>query len=329
MFTVAQAFFAVLTICSFAICCLGCGTAVAQTEAWPQRSVRFIVPAGTGTAIDFAARLFADKLSERWNKPVIIENRPGGDGITGVAAFAAANDDHTLLFAHSAPVAVQPVIQDKLPYDPARDLVPISIASDIFIVIAAAESVQVASITDFVTRARTHSPPFNWAAGPGLPQYVFGAFVKKAGLDLTLVSYREVPPLLQDIGAGRIQVVAHSLAAVRPVLQSGKARLLATANSQRTSIAPEVPTALEAGFPDLRMDGFCGLYGRRGISNELRERIARDVRAIAADASVAARLESTGQAARASTPAEFASALDALRARIATIAAETGLKSTP
>jgi len=143
------------------------------------------------------------------------------------------------------------------------------------------------------------------------------------------VSYREVPPLLQDIGAGRIQVVAHSLAAVRPVLQSGKARLLATANSQRTSIAPEVPTALEAGFPDLRMDGFCGLYGRRGISDELRERIARDVRAVAADASVAIRLESAGQAARASTPAEFASALDTLRARITTIAAETGLKSTP
>jgi tripartite-type tricarboxylate transporter receptor subunit TctC len=328
MSTIARVLLGALTACSLVVCSFG-EAAMAQTGHWPQRPVRFIVPAGTGTAIDFAARLYADKLSERWSKPVVIENRPGGDGITGVAAFAGANDDHTLLFAHSAPVAVQPVIQEKLPYDPLRDLVPISIASDIFIVIAAAEAVQATSIADFVARARAHSPAFNWAAGPGLPQYVFGAFLKKAGLDLTLVSYREVPPLLQDIGAGRIQVVAHSLAAVRPVLQSGKARLLATANSQRSSIAPDVPTAVEAGFADLRMDGFCGLYGRRGLSDELRERIARDVRAVAAETGVVARLESSGQAARASTPAEFAAALDALRRRIVTIAAESGLKATP
>jgi len=328
MSKIARVLLGGLIVCSLVVCSLG-EAAMAQTEHWPQRTVRFIVPAGTGTAIDFAARLYADKLSERWSKPVVIENRPGGDGITGVAAFAATNDDHTLLFAHSAPVAVQPVIQEKLPYDPLRDLVPISIASDIFIAIAAAESAQAASIADFIARARAHSPAFNWAAGPGLPQYVFGAFLKKAGLDLTLVSYREVPPLLQDIGAGRIQVVAHSLAAVRPVLQSGKARLLATANSQRSSIAPDVPTAVEAGFPDLRMDGFCGLYGRRGLSNELRERIARDVRTVAAETGVIARLESTGQAARVSTPAEFTTALDALRRRIVAIAAETRLKTTP
>jgi len=324
MSIIARAFFALLTVCTTG---LSSPAAVAQSETWPQRPVRFIVPAGTGTAIDFAARLYADKLGERWNKPVIVENRAGGDGITGVAAFAAMNDDHTLLFAHSAPVAVQPIIQDKLPYDPQRDLIPISIASDIFIVVALSEGVPAKSMTEFVAHARTNT--FNWAAGPGLPQYVFGAFLKKAGLDSTMVSYREVPPLLQDLGAGRIQVVAHSLAAVRPLVQSGKARLLATANGQRTSIAPDAPTAVEAGFPDLRMDGFCGLYGGRGLPEQLRERIARDVRAVVTDASVISKLESTGQAARASSPAEFATALDGLRRRIATIAAESGLKATP
>jgi tripartite-type tricarboxylate transporter receptor subunit TctC len=324
MSTIVRALFVLLTVCTAAIVS---PAAVAQTETWPQRPIRFIVPAGTGTAIDFAARLYADKLGERWNKPVIVENRAGGDGITGVAAFAAMNDDHTLLFAHSAPVAVQPVIQDKLPSDPQRDLIPISIASDIFIVVALSESVPAKSMTEFLAHARTKT--FNWAAGPGLPQYVFGAFLKKAGLDSTMVSYREVPPLLQDLSAGRLQVVAHSLAAVRPLVQPGKARLLATANSQRASIAPDVPTAGEAGFPDLRMDGFCGLYGGRGLPEELRERIARDIRAVATNASVISKLESTGQAARASSPAEFAAALDGLRRRIATIAAETGLKVTP
>jgi tripartite-type tricarboxylate transporter receptor subunit TctC len=301
----------------------------AHAQSWPQRPVRLIVPAGTGTAIDFAARLYAERLGEIWGKPVVIENRPGGDGITGVAAFAATNDDHTLLFAHSAPVSVQPVIQDKLPYDATRDLVPISIASDIFIVIAATETLEARSISDLVAAARKQPGKLNWAAGPGLPQYVFAAFLKNNGLDMTLVSYREVPPLLQDFREGRLHVAAHSLAAVRPVVQSGKARLLAIANSQRTAISPDTPTAAEAGFPALSMDGFCGLYGRRGISDGLRDKIARDVRTAASDPKVAERLAGSGQVARAGTPAEFSAALSALRQRIAKIAGATGKEVAP
>jgi len=218
---------------------------------------------------------------------------------------------------------MQPVIHEKLPYDPARDLVPISIASDIFIVIATTEALEARSIADLVATTRKRPGKLNWAAGPGLPQYVFAAFLRSTGLDMTLVSYREVPPLLQDFREGRLHVAAHSLAAVRSVVQSGKARLLAVANSQRSSIAPDVPTAVEAGFPALGMDGFCGFYGRRGISDELRDKIARDVRTVASDPKIVERLASTGQVARASTPAEFSTALDALRQRIARIAGTT------
>jgi tripartite-type tricarboxylate transporter receptor subunit TctC len=299
-------------------------SASAQAQNWPQRPVRLIVPAGTGTAIDFAARLYAERLGEIWKQPVVIENRPGGDGITGVAAFTSTNDDHTLLFAHSAPAAVLPVINEKLPYDAARDLVPISIASDIFIVIAATESLGARSIGDMIASSRKQPGKFNWAAGPGLPRYVFDAFLKSTGLSMSLVSYKEVPPLLQDLREGRLHAVAHSLAAVTPVVQSGKARLLVIANSQRASVAPDVPTAVEAGFPALSMDGFCGLYGRSGISNELRDKIARDLRTVASDPKVANRLAGSGQVARAGTPAEFSAALATLRQRIAKIAGSTG-----
>jgi tripartite-type tricarboxylate transporter receptor subunit TctC len=303
-------------------------TASAQTGAdnWPHRTVRLIVPVGPGTAIDFAARLFAEKLGERWGKSVVVENRPGGDGITGVAAFAGMNDDHALLFAHSAPVAVQPLIHEKLPYDPLRDLVPISVASDIFIVVAVTESLQARSIADLVAQARSQPGALNWAAGPGLPQYVFAAFLKNAGIEMTSVAYREVAPLLQDFGAGRIHTLTHSLAVVRPVVQSGKARLLAIANSQRASTVPDVPTAIETGHPELRMDGLCGLYGWRGIPDPLRERIAADVRAVASDADVGGKLANVGQAARSSTPSEFAATLQTLRERVAATTRAIGVK---
>ena len=320
-----------LTRMAFAIvagllCILGEGGSI-RAQTWPERPVRLIVPIGPGTGADVAARIFAEKLRERWGQPVIIENRPGGDGITGVAAFAKMNDDHALLFATSSPIAVEPVIHDNLPYDPVRDLVPISMASDIFIVIAAAESLKAKSLAELVATARAQPGKLNWAAGPGQPQYVFAAFLQTAGLDLAGISYREVAPALQDLGTGRIHVLAHALTAVLPLIQAGQAELLAVANSQRASIAPDVPTVVEAGFPELHMDGFCGFYGWRGMRNDLRERIAADVAAVAHDPDVPGKLATTGQAARAGTPAEFAAALQAQRDRIAAFAAALGPKA--
>ena len=99
-------------------------------ETWPQRMVRVFVPVGAGSATDTAARIYADRLGERWKQPVVVENRPGADGLIGVSAFVAARDDHVLLFSFAAPISVFPVVREKLPYDPARDLIPISSATD-------------------------------------------------------------------------------------------------------------------------------------------------------------------------------------------------------
>jgi tripartite-type tricarboxylate transporter receptor subunit TctC len=286
----------------------------AQAEPWPQRTVTFITPTAVGTATDFAARLFANALSERWDKPIIVENRPGGDMIIGIAAFARMNDDHVLLFSNSSPIAVHPVTYEKLPYDPVRDLLPISLASDIFVAIAASESLKVRSVDDLVKLARAQSGKMNWASAPGITQYLFAAFERRAGLGMTLVPYRELAPLLQDLSEGRIHVAAHSLSALMPLVQAGKARLLVVNNRQRAAIAPDVPTAIEAGYSELTYDGFSGLFGWRGLSSELRERIATDVRAVAGYPIVGEQLASAGQVAHGSTPTEFSAALEHVRA---------------
>jgi tripartite-type tricarboxylate transporter receptor subunit TctC len=285
-----------------------------HAEPWPQRTVTFITPMAVGTATDFAARLFANALAERWGKPVIVENRPGGDEIIGITAFARMNDDHVLLFSNSSPIAVHPVTYEKLPYDPIRDFLPISLASDIFVAIAASESLKVTSVADLVKLARAQSGKINWASAPGISQYVFAAFERRAGLEMTLVPYREPALALQDLSEGRIHVMAHSLTVLMPLVQAGKARLLVVNNCQRAAIAPDVPTAIEAGYSELTYEGFNGLFGWRGMPTEVRERIAADVRAVAADPLVGERLASAGQVARGSTPAEFSAALEQLRA---------------
>src|SRR5215467_12677843 len=127
-------------------------TASAQTS-WPQRNVRFIVPLGPGSGADIGARLFADKLTARWGKPVVVENRPGGDAIVAITAFIGAHDDHTLLFAPAATFTAHPFLHDKLPYDQA-DLLPIARVSNTIVAIVAPASLKAGTLGELMDLVR-------------------------------------------------------------------------------------------------------------------------------------------------------------------------------
>ena len=303
-----------------------CWSAAVAVE-WPHRTVRVIAPVPAGSASDFTARLFAERLSHRWSQPVIVENRPGADGVIGVSAFLNTDDDHTLLYAISAVVTVHSITQSKLPYDPVRDLVPIASTSDIVLAIATSEKNSIRSLDDLVRTARAEPGKLNWASSPGLPPFVVGGFFKISKLDLAPISYRELSPALQDLGEGRIDVLVHALGVIIPLVQAGRARLIAVASEVRAPLAPDVPTVIEAGFPEVRMDGVVGFFGKRGMPDALRDLIADDVRAIATDADVRQRLASVGQAPRPGTSAEFAALLQQYRQRLTDLAKEIGFKA--
>ncbi len=291
-----------------------------RADTWPQRPVHLIVPLGAGSATDITARLYADRLAKRWGKPVVIENRPGADAIIAVTAFVGPHDDHTLLFSFGGPVTINPVTHVSLPYDPEHDLVPIVSASDSFLAVAASASTEVKSIDELVKRARAEPGKLNWAGTAGLPQYAFAGFQKSAGLDMVQVSYRDFNPALQDVSEGRINVVSTGLLPLLPLAQAGKVRLLVVTNSRRSPAAPDIPTAKEAGFPELGVDGFQGFFGWRGMPDELRDRIAADVRAVGADPAIEERLNELGQAVRTGTTADFAAMIKEQRDKIAAIA---------
>src|SRR5258705_7162685 len=135
---------------------VGSGTSSAQTlaETWPQRAVRLIVPNSPGTATDVTARFFAERLSARWARPVVVENRPGPDALLAVNALMTARDEHTLLFSFGGPGTINPILINKLPYDPERDLVPIVSGSDSFIAIAANAAMKLETLGSLQARAR-------------------------------------------------------------------------------------------------------------------------------------------------------------------------------
>lgn len=294
--------------------------------AWPQKTVKLILPLGPGSATDVTARLFAERLADRWGRPVIVENRPGPDGLVAVTAFVAAHDDHTLLFSIGGPVTINPASHANLPYDPDRDLVPIASASDSFLAVAVNASVGVSSIDELIRLAHAQPGKLSWAATPGLPQFIFAGFAKGAGLDMVQVSYKDFSPAFQDVTEGRIQVVATGLLPLLPLAQAGKIRLMVVTNHQRSPAAPDLPTAREVGHPELAADGFQGFFGWRGMPDALRDRIAADVRAVGADAALTQKLAVLGQAMRTGTPADFAAMIAEQRAKIAAIAEAIGLQ---
>jgi tripartite-type tricarboxylate transporter receptor subunit TctC len=280
-----------------------------------------------GTGLDIVARLFAERLAARWKQPVIVENLPGADGNIAAREFVAKRDNHTLLYSFPGLITINPLTYEKLPYDPARDLVPIASTSDNYLAIAASGSLKVDSLAALVQLARSRGGKLNWAATPGVPYFAFAGLQKSTGIDMVQVSYRDFSQAVVDLGEGRIDAVAAGVAPLRPHAETGKLRLLAFINRQRAPFAPGVPTVAEAGYPDLTFDAITGFFGWRDMPAELRERIAADVREIASDPAIQERLVKMGSIARGSTPAEFVAAIEEQRAKIAAIARGIGTKA--
>lgn len=299
-------------------------TTVLAGGAWPQRPVHVIVQVGAGSGVDLTARLYAERLAQRWKQPVIVENRTGADGLIATAAFAAMRDDHVLLFSPAAPISVFPYIYGRLAYDRARDIVPIARAADTFPAVATTAALSIKSIDELVAYAHTHPGQLNYRTSAGAFTPLMADFLNRNHVDMVQVSYREDLLAVQDLAKGRIQVNLSLASTLLPQVQAGNVRFLAVTNNARAPLAPEIPTAAEAGHPELAFEGLLGFFGTRDMSAALRNRISADVRAVAADPAFADRLTPMWEFAHGSTPAEFAAAIEEQRAKMETIAKALG-----
>jgi tripartite-type tricarboxylate transporter receptor subunit TctC len=293
----------------------------AAAQGWPAQTVRIITPFPAGTGGDITLRPYAEGLSKRWGKPVIVENRPGADGILAVHAVLSAGDNHTLLYTNGGPLTSNPLVHgSKLSYDPARDLVPISSGADAFIAISVPASTKVRSLAEFIKFARAQPGKLNWGATTGALDYLIPGFFKASGIDLTHVSYRDFAPAMQDLSQARLHLYVSALATQLSMVQSGAIKTIAITNRERAPLVPDAPTAVEAGFPDLRFDGFLAFFGPHSMATDLRDRISADVRAIGADPAIAARFAGMGMIVRTNTPAELQKIVEEERSKLARFA---------
>lgn len=298
--------------------------ASAMAQAWPQRTVKLVLPLGPGSGVDITSRLLADKLAANWGQTVVVENRPGGDGTVALAAFASAKDDHVLLVAPTSSFTHHPWSLKSLPYDPA-DVVPVARATNTIVTVVVPSTSPIKSLAELVATAKAGPGKLNWATITGFFDFVFDGFQKKAGLEIVRVPYRNTVDAANDLSQGRIQLMMAAYAIVRPHVEAGRLRMLAVTARERAAFAPAIPTAAEAGFPDLTIEGLTGVFGPRSLSAQARDRIAADVREALRDPTIASRLTATGQVVNFGTAAEFAAAIAAQRAQAAEVGRVLGI----
>jgi len=299
--------------------------APSPAQSWPQRPVKFLIPLGPGSGVDITARLLADKLSQKWGQPVVVENRPGGDAIVAIMAMVTAHDDHVLLFAPASTFTAHPLLHDTLPYKP-DDLVPIARVTNTLIALGVPAPLGISSIKELVARIKAEPGKLNYASVTGANDLLYAAFLKTQHLDQSKVPYKDPVTAINDLAEGRIQAFVGAYAIMRPQILNGKVKAIALTNRQHAASLNDIPTAAEAGYKDLEFDGLVGLIGPKGMPAAAREKIAADIREVVADPAVAAKLSASGQVVNPGGPAEFAADLKDQRSKVAEIGKLLGIK---
>ncbi len=297
----------------------------ASAQSWPQRNVRFVLPLGPGAGADIGARLLADRLAKAWGQAVVVENRPGGDGVVAITTVLNANDDHIFLWGPSGAFVAHPYLHQKVPYD-ASQIVPIARVTNTLVSVSVPTASGIGTLAEFVATAKKEPGKLNWAAVTGLNDFQFQAFAKTAAIDIVRVPYRDGVQALNDLAEGRIHAYSSAYAISRPQVQAGKIKVIALTNTARADVLPGVPTAREAGHPALEFDGLVGLYSTPVVPAAIRDRISNDVMEAMKDPIVIDRLTATGQVVNPGRAKEFVASIDHQRAGAAETAKVLGLK---
>ncbi len=313
----------VAAVVAVAIQVVAARTSLAQQ--WPTRPVRLVLPFGPGSGADTAARLLTDKLQQKWGQPIIIDGKPGGDGLLSLGTVSNAKDDHVLFFGPSSAFVVQPYTEKDIRFDPETDLTPIAGVAQVQIAVAVPGSIGISNIKEFVALARAKPRETSYAVAPGFSEFVFDGFVKEEGLGIAKVPYRDITTSPLDLGENRIQLSMQSYAAMRTYAETGKIKIIAINGRARAPNAPDIGSVVEEGFPSLLASPVLGLLGPRDMPLELRRRIAADVVAVLEDKIVADRLLLSGQPATPLDVDAFAAALKDQYAQVTHIASVLGM----
>lgn len=258
----------------------------ALAQAYPGKPVRIVVPYPPGGGVDGMARPLAERLAAKWGQPVLVENKAGAGTIIGAEFVAKApQDGYTLLLTTESTITSNPYIYPKLPYDPIKELAPITQLIALPQMVVAHPSVAANSLGELVELARAKPGQFNYGSyGSGSqPHLLFEGFKAQTGVAITQVPYKGIAPAVTAALAGEVQLTMAGASVSRGHIEAGKLKPLAIARKQRLTLMPGVPTLAEAGFAEIDPQSWFGLFVTGGTPREIVAKIHQDVIAVFAD----------------------------------------------
>ena len=279
-----------------------------ESQTYPNRTVRLIVPFPPGGPTDILARVLAQRLSEVWGQPVIVENQPGAN--TAIAAARVAKmppDGYTLLAAMDVTLVLNPITARNLAYDPLKDFAPISLASKNTSLMSVRAGDGPRTVKELIARAKANPGKLNYGAGIITTRLAGYLFNREAGLDVQYIPFNGSAPTVQALLTGAVDYIIDGAATSLPLVHDGKLRALAKLNSRPLPALPEVrPLAAEAGIPALDdISTWIGLVAPAGTPRLVIDKIQREIAKMYADPLIAEKLEKSGISAVSSTPEEF------------------------
>lgn len=287
--------------------------AVARAQAYPSRPVQIIVSGPAGGTTDYTARLVAPSLSERLGVPVVVDNRPGGNGTVAVIPVARGRPDgHTLLLAYCANLTGRPALETNMGYDPRKDLAPVALLIEAPQVMMVHPSIPANTLAEFIEYAKQRPGQLSYASsGNGSMQHLGTELLKnRTGIDMVHVPYRGTGETMNDVLAGRIQFYMTTPPPAIASVRDGRLKALAMASSERHPAMPDVPTVAEAGLRDFAAEAWFSLMATPGTPAPVIDRLTRECAAILQEEPVKQRALQVGAFARYEDPETLANRID-------------------
>jgi len=302
----------------------------AHAQSYPSRAVRLVVPFPAGSTPDIVGRALGQKLAEAWGQPVVIDNRPGAGANIGTAEVVrAAPDGYTLLIGSNGPIAINKALYANLPFDPDRDLKPLSLLAAAPQILAVHPSVPASDLKQLIAYARANPDKLSYGSvGSGSASHLtMELFKSQARVSLVHVPYKGFPPVVTDLLSGQLHATFAIVPAVLPQIRAGKLKGLAVTSETRTALAPDIATVSEQGFPRFDATAWQGLLSPAGIPPDAAEIISRETQKAMQLREVRELLGKQGFEVIGSSPQFFADFIRAEREKWTRIVRDTGAKA--
>jgi tripartite-type tricarboxylate transporter receptor subunit TctC len=291
---------------------------VVHAQSYPSKPVKIVVPYPPGAVTDTLPRMVAEKLREQWGQPVLVENRPGANGRIGTEAVAkSAPDGYTLAIGIVDTVVTAPYLVKNMPYDPVKDLVPVTMLARQSYVLVARQDVPAASVGDLVKYAKANPGKLRFGSwGPGSAAHLSMEMLKaSSGTNLEHIPYKGSAAVTVGLLAGEVDVMFSGYSALLPHAKAGKVKILGRASLQRMALTPDVPTIVEQGFPGFEVQAWYGLFAPAGTPKAIVEQVQRAAAKALESSDIKARMETFFVEPVGNTPEDFGKAIAEERTR--------------